>query len=358
LLRMRASKENLPLLLPPDPLVVVATSGGVLAGELAGQDIALPSWRRITIGELTAQDVHDMTRAYEWPPELGTRRVADVVYRFTGGHAAGTDLVLRTLRDTPARVEDLGNVLRRNDSKDPDALEKALRNRFTASLEPHGETEDRFSDHLVTLSAARNRTEAAVLRPLIDEPAGHVLMTSTTVWSAVDAHGRPALPSFVRYLGLHELVRRGLAEYEGDKPKWEDVFTRLRDHAEEQGDLAGRLHHGLLLGDSMGVAAELSELLHDIDDSAWLDLLDEVTLTPNLRPGDRLVQIASRGSQHAVVHQIVITLHELNDPRISRRAQLCRLYRQAEHDFSFIAGSSEELLQRSQHYRRLADRLC
>lgn len=353
LLRARASKENLPQALPPDPLVVVATSGGLLVGDLAGQDIALPSWRRIAIGELTSQDVHDMTRAYEWPPQLGTRRIADVVYRFTGGHAAGTDLVLRTLRDTPALVEDLGNVLRRNDSEDPDALEKSLLVRFAASLEPHGETGDRFSDHLVTLSAARNRAEAAALRPLIDEPAGHTIMTSSTVWSAADAHGRPALPSFVRYLGLRELVRR-----KDGTPRWEDVFTLLRNHAEEHSDRAGRLHHDVVLGDSVGAAAELSELLHDIDDTEWLSLLDQITTTPDLRSGDRLLQIMRRGNPDAVVHRIVTTLHELSDPRASRRAELCRRYRQLEHDFSQIAGSSEALLQRSQHYRRLADRLC
>ncbi|WP_433272010.1 hypothetical protein ACQPZF_14915 [Actinosynnema sp. CS-041913] len=347
LLRMRRSRANRspdPSATPTDPLVVVTTSGGRLAGDLPGRDEARPSWLAIDLGELTEQDVHDMARAHIWPPELGTRRVSDAVYRLTGGHAAATDLVLRALEAAPGLVDRVDEVLARPGTTASHTVEEELLGRIVKGLGPGGEV----GEHLVTLSAARHRAEAGKLRELLDEPPGLDLMMSTTLWSGRGPQGQPALPRFVRYLGLRALAARA------GGPDWTGMFTALRDQALEDGDHAGRLHHELALGNTALVADELTELLPDLPGEEWLALLDAITATPRLVADPHAVTAGGRD----LVRRLVDTLHAIGDPRLSERRSLCRRYLLAENDFRTLAGSSEAFLLRAQHYHRLADRLC
>ncbi len=342
LLRMRRSRANRAPDPPTDPIVVVTTSGGRLAGDLPGRDEARPSWLAIDLGELTEQDVHDMARAHIWPPELGTRRVADAVYRLTGGHAAATDLVLRTLESAPGLVDRVDEVLARPGPNASVSVEDDLLGRIVKGL---GSGDD-VGGHLVTLSAARHRAEAGKLRELLDDPPGLDLMATTTLWSG-RARDEPVIPKFVRYLGLRALAARR------DGPLWTEVFTVLRDQAVRDGDLAGRLHHELALGNLGPVAGELADLLPDLGDQEWLDLLDAVTATPRL-----VAPPPTAADGKDTVRRLVCTVHALGDPRVSERKALCRLYLLAENDLRTLAGSSEAFLLRAQHYRRLADRLC
>ncbi|MBB5960170.1 hypothetical protein FHS29_006793 [Saccharothrix tamanrassetensis] len=347
LLRMRRSRANRspdPSTTPVDPLVVVTTSGGRLAADLPGRDEARPSWLAIDLGELTEQDVHDMARAHIWPPELGTRRVADAVYRLTGGHAAATDLVLRALETAPGLVDRVDEVLGRPGTTASLTVEEELLGRIVKGLGPG----DDVGEHLVTLSAARDRTEAGKLRELLDHPPGLDLMMSTTLWSGRSPQGLPALPRFIRYLGLRALAARS------DGQDWVTVFTALRDQALADGDHAGRLHHELALGDTALVAAELGELLPDLADEEWLALLDGITATPRLVAEPQSAAVDGRD----LVRRLIGTLHALGDPRLSERKALCRRYLLAENDFRTLAGSSEAFLLRAQHYHRLAERLC
>ncbi|RKT56090.1 hypothetical protein [Saccharothrix australiensis] len=346
LLRMRRSRANRspdPLSTPTDPLVVVTTSDGRLAGDLPGRDEARPPWLSIDLGELTEQDVHDLARAHIWPPELGTRRVADAVHRLTGGHAAATDLVLSALEGAPGLVDRVDEVLARPGTTASRTVEEELLSRIIRGLGPG----DDVGEHLVTLSAARHRAEAGKLRELLDEPPGLDLMTSTTLWSG-RAREQAALPRFVRYLGLRALAARtgGL--------DWTTVFTMLRDQARADDDREGRLHHELALGHTGPVARELAALLPELGDERWLELVDGITATPRLSTAPGSSGVDGRD----VVGRLVTTLHALGDPRLSERRALCRRYLLAENDLRTLAGSSEAFLLRAQHYHRLAERLC
>jgi hypothetical protein len=323
----------------PYPLVVVAATGGQLAGDLPGHDEHRPSWLPVVLGGLTEEDVRDMALARLWPSHLGTSRVAEVTYRLTDGHAAATDAVLHALEAAHDLVDHVDDVLDRPGSAARQKLGEELLDRVVKGLGPR----DRVVMDLVTLSAARDRGEAARLANALGTSFGLELMTSTTLWSD------QTLPRFVRYLGLRALARRA----DDDGPGWVEVFTALRDDAARADDDTGRLHHELSLGRTAVVAEELTALLPVLGAGEWLERLDDITATPNLSRPLAVPAVEDRD----VVHRLLVTTHALKDPRLSARDALCNRYLNAENDLRSLAGSSEAFLLRAREYRRLADRL-
>nr|BFE51425.1 hypothetical protein GCM10017745_48520 [Saccharothrix mutabilis subsp. capreolus] len=320
--------------LPPDPLVLVTTSAGALSQDLPDVDAGHP-WLREVLGDLAEADVHDLARARLWPPDLGTRRVADVTYRLTSGHAEATIAVLNALEDDPTLIARVDEVFDRPVTSSRQPLGAHLLDKVATGLGPG----DHVADTLATLSAARNRGEATRLAKLLRLDPTLELMTSPSLWPD------QALPRFVRYLGLRRLAART----EGHR--WTDVFTALRDEAVRRGDVVGGLHHRLALGETAAVAAELAGLLPELGDTEWLHLLDSITATPALaRP-------LGTSKVDDPVHRLLVTGHALADPRLSDRAGLRNRYVIAGNDLRSLAGSSEAFVLRAQHYHKLAGRL-
>lgn len=365
---------------PPDPLTVVAASGGSLAASLAGQvpvhvrwqesrladltaeDIRRAgAWLPVVLGDLSVDDVRQMAIAMAggWPPWLGTRVVANAVHRLTGGHAAATELVLRDLREAPELIDDLDQILCRQARQAKRTVEQSLLDRVVAGLSPQERIDRHLREDLVTLSAARDREEAQELRPLLKTPmdAEPVLFTSTTLWSGTGPRGHPALTPFIRYLLL-----RILASRVGD-PRWQTVFTTLRDRV-GKADLSGWLHHNLALGNATTVAEELARLLPSCPGHEWLTLLDQTVATPDPRrhPPTTSEPPDGRKEHPEPVTRLITQLHALSDPRLSDRGVLRRSYLVIAHDYGTLADTSPDgltlFLRRAQHYQRLANALA
>ncbi|MEU4765623.1 hypothetical protein AB0H12_20435 [Actinosynnema sp. NPDC023794] len=320
--------------LPPDPLVVVTTSAGALSQDLPDVDAGHP-WLREVLGDLTEADVHDLARARLWPPDLGTRRVADVTHRLTGGHAEATVAVLDALEDDHGLIDRVDEIFDRPVKTSRKTLEAHLLDKVVTGMGAG----DHVAEDLATLSAARSRGEATRLAKLLRLDPTLELMASPSLWPD------QALPRFVRYLGLRRLAART----EGHR--WTDVFTALRDEAVRQGDVVGSLHHRLALGETAAVAAELTGLLPELGDTEWLELLDSITATP------ALAHPLGTPKVDDPVHRLLVTSHALSDSRLSERAGLRSRYVVAEKDLRSLAGSSEAFVLRAQHYHKLAGRL-
>lgn len=357
---------------PLDPVAVVATSGGALAERLPARGGArrrwseaelakvgaaelreAGAWLAVRVGALTEVDVRSMAKRHLWPPDVGTPRVADAVHRLTGGHAAGVELTMGVLHRNPKLLDDLDAVLR---SPAPDAgrdLGQHLFDRVAAGLATHGRS-DHLRRLLVTACAARDRDEAAALLAALRLPAEPALMTSANLWTHDGPRGAPALAPFTRLLGLRELAG------EAGLPGWDDVFATLCDLA--AGDEGGRLHHELALGGADAVAevaAELADRLPGAEAERWLDMLDQVTATPDPRtPPETGVGWPLSGDERDAVTHLVRTLRALADPRLGDRNALHELHMLAMHDYQRIAGPSRAFQRRAQEHRRLADRLA
>jgi hypothetical protein len=365
---------------PPDPLTVIAASGGALAASLSGQvpvyvrwqessldDLTAEdvrragAWLPIVLGELSVDDVRQMAMTYVWPPWLGTRVVANAVHRLTGGHAAAIKLVLGDLQDTPELIDDLDQILRRpapQAKRTDDSVEQSLLDRVVAGLSPHERIDRHLREDLITLSAARDREEAQELRPLLKTPvdAEPVLFTSTTLWSGTGPRRHPTLAPFIRYLLLRVLATRA------EDPQWQTVFTTLRDRLGKT-DLSGWLHHNLALGNTTTVAEKLARLLTTYPSRQWVTLLDQTVATPDPRrhPPTAGKRPDLWTEPPEPVTRLVVQLHALSDPRLSDRDALRRSYLLIAHDYNRLADTSPDgltlFLSRAQHYQQLANAL-
>jgi hypothetical protein len=370
---------------PADPIVVVTASSGALASDLAGpgtdtirREGSRPdggtvvnmrrawTWLPVRLGDFTEREVEAMAGNRMWPPELGTGTIGYLVYRLTGGHAAATSLVIRALDSDPSQIADLDKVLRNTRLTPPATLGQHLLDKIVAGLRSSGEVDRLLRDDLVTLSAARNATEAESLTGLLQAPNQELLLTSTTLWHAhrpalpplaQSPLAPPMLPPLVRYLSLRSLAARDKAT----GPTWDAVFGTLRDVAVAAGDedRAGRLHHQLALGDTASVVAELVELLPELRDHDWLALLDEITSTPDPRTVFTIGDTSPPSTKRVdVVARIVEGRRAASDPRLSDPAVLSDLYQRLGYDFGHLARSSRLFLKRAEYYHRLADRLA
>ncbi|HEX2298653.1 MAG TPA: hypothetical protein VHH34_09080, partial [Pseudonocardiaceae bacterium] len=372
LVRIRASRD--PRAGLSNPLVVITTSRGALTEDLPGQhgrriwddtrllemdaaDVqAAGSWLPIRLGCLDADDVLKLAKAQLWPADLGASRVADAVHRLTGGYPVATDLLLRALAGDPAGIEDLDATLRSPFGSDS-TLEDALFATIASGLTPRGRFDQDLLNLVVTIAAARDLAEAERLLTTLGAPVNPAVIASKTLWSSVGPRGGPALPVFVRDLGLRALARRP----EGHPQSWDSVFTVLRADAVQAGDEAGRLRHGLALGEHSAVVDALTAALPDMPDEHWLMLLDQVTAAydPRRRAPDVPARpvTAAPGPREAV-DRLVTTLRALSDPRLSAREALRGCYLLAENDCRVLAGSSLAFVLRAQHYQRLAEALA
>ncbi|MBV9314392.1 MAG: hypothetical protein JO100_11810 [Pseudonocardia sp.] len=362
----------------PDPVTVVVASGGSLAASLVGQVPAGARWQESQLADLTAEDVRrtgvwlsivvgglsvddvrQMAMAYEWPPSLGTRVVANAVHRLTSGHAAATKLVLRDLQAAPQLIDDMDRILRRQAPDAQRSIEQFLLDRIVAGLSLHQRVDPDLWQDLVTLSAARDRDEAQELRLSLRTPVevAPMLFASSTLWSGTGPRNRLALEPFIRYLLLRALANRV------EEPRWHDVFGTLLDRLSKS-DLGGRLHHNLALGNITMVAEELGRLLPNCPGKDWLTLLDQTVATPHPN-GDHSTsaQPLNTGIENSArVTRLVSQLHTIRDPCLSDRETLRRGYLLIVHDYDGLADTSPDgltlFLARSDRYRRLANELA
>lgn len=370
---------------PFDPVVVMASSGGRLAEDLArvstqpvrgegsriGRGI-LPTdqrygtWLSVQLADFTEEDVRTMAQQQMWPPTLGSGTVSRLTYRLTGGHAAATGLVLGAVESDPTQLGHLDQVLRDPSFTAPATMEQYLLEKIVGGLRPGGTRDKALRHDLVTLAAARDIDEAEALSELLEAPNQELLLTSSILWSGhrvslpplvPPSSSPPQLSPLVRYLGLRALAERT----EADGPTWATVFSTLRDHAAsgQEDDQAARLHHELALSGRNAVVAELISLLPELPDDEWLALLDQITATPNPQwHFEMQARTRPAPTGHAeVIDRLVEGQHAISDPQLSDPETLNHLYSRLRNDFRHLAGNSRMFLQRANYYDQLASAL-
>lgn len=342
---------------PPDPLLVVTTSGGLLAEELA--DEGLPAakvltesevddsftglWARIRSENLTSRDVVQLAKGHFWPDDLAASTVGKVVHRLSRGHPRSVDTLLRKLHDEPSLARDPANLLRNTENA---LLEPFVRG-FSA-----GESANRHHvQALITLSAALTKLEAQTLADLLPDPVGldSPLYSSSTLWTPPESP-QGQLPELVRYLGLRLLSART----DDHEASWHEVIGNLRDHAGGEGP---RLRHTLLLGDRAEVAEELLEALSDMATADWLVLFDLVTSDVN--PRERAPEstgTARRGSDEAHAFRLLGVVPAFDhDPCVTEPDTLQNLAAHAAQGLRQLSNRAQDpalLLRRAQRYER------
>lgn len=286
-----------------DPLTVIAASRGVLAGKQVPRGAAITPlsaasaadgvrrwWYPVRLPDLAVSDVSSMVSMLELT--AGTRRsgLTAAVYRFTGGHpmavCALTDAITATmvtslpdLLDGPAPRSEHGT----SEHGRPRSLADHLLSELLHEL-PAEAVED-----LVTCAAARDKVAALLLDAeselLSQRRSDDPDFFGATMWADIpapeqSAAGNPVLHPVLRRL----LLRRLAARPDGHPASWAAVHGWLRDRTLAAGDEVGALYHGLALGDVELVSRHLAQALRDRDATAWLDLLEAVTVAPNALP--------------------------------------------------------------------------
>jgi hypothetical protein len=365
---------------PPDPLTVIAAGGEIGALRLPdgppGQAFADPEgsddareWLRVSLDGLTRSDVTHMFR--EPPRHAGNLGLAEavvthVVCRLTAGHALATQLVLEKLRLAPALAEDLGRLLGKPGLGPKDRIGQVILNRLVAGLSSRRTMLASYREDLVTLAAARNREEALSLSDRLTSRRAERVLLTETLWAHSTVDGTPGMVPVARYLLLRELAERDADPAGRGGSGWSAVFSQLLKSAEEQDDLAGRLHHALALGQVTTVTAELAGRLGDPALPSWLNLLDAVVATPGLGRRAELppAEPASSGLAGVVeqpgesVLGLVAALCRLADPAESNPQELHKLYSAASNHYLDISAyrKAEQTLidQRAKYYGELA----
>ncbi|MGM1062514.1 hypothetical protein [Saccharothrix sp. Mg75] len=341
-----------------DPLTLVTTSGGTLAGELAGE---LPPpvvveeenaataplsgmWLRVSFGDLRPDNVVQLAKNHLWPDHLAARSVAAVVHRLTRGHAESTAHVLRRLHDEPQLIGDLDRLLRRDG---PTAGVPMHRHLLRPFVRGHRGRPGDLLDALVTLSAAHDRLEAQELADLLPEPItlDSPLFTHPTLWTGPAPEDR--LHPLVRYLGLRALA---------DTPdRWAELFGRLRARARDE---TAELRHARLLGERGAVAARLVELLPVLPTDEWLARFDVITEEPDPRERDldvvRGVNLPKTPEGHAyrLLGAVPAVDHDPCWTEEDAVSTLCVTVAQAFRQLSEPARDSAPLLERARDYDR------
>ncbi|MEU7856477.1 hypothetical protein [Nonomuraea sp. NPDC049141] len=362
---------------PRDPLTVITASGGYTLADAVGLSGRAAQWPESALTRLSADDLDKSgpwlrvllegitTDAIEhiveadltwWPSSLGTGTITSAVRRLTGGHAEATDLVLARLRDDPELIDDLGRVLSERLPDLEQTMDAYLINKITVDLSPRRRLDEHLRGALITLAGARDNDEAQCLTPLLHntvqgEP---ILLVSPSLWPISSAEEGPwAMAPFVRFLLLRELAARP----DSHQACWTRVFERLRDHTPDQ-DIRGRLHHELALGNRETVVAELLSLLDKVSGIEWLDCLDRIVATPDLRPRPASAHVTTE-PRCAAVSQLVTALRQLADPLLSDRG-LCRgRYIIAAEECRRLSDVDPlSFLKRAQSYQKLADALA
>lgn len=262
-----------------DPLTVIAASSGVLATALAGQvpppalwsDAPVPgppgTWARLRVPDLRFYQVETLAKDVD---PIRARTIGASVFRLTGGHPGATALLFARIKEQPELATDLDALLRSPGPEQGTTVQQYLLRVFARGLSAHKHLNDGVLDALITVSAARTKSEALDLVSLL--PAGiganSILFTSTSLWVSDGSEER--LPPLLRQLGLRELRGR-------DDPGtgWDRVFRKLHDTV-DTADHAGKLLYSRLLHGRAAIVDKLGELLSQLPAQQWLAVFDEV----------------------------------------------------------------------------------
>ncbi|MEV5748316.1 hypothetical protein AB0L00_10895 [Actinoallomurus sp. NPDC052308] len=274
-----------------DPLTFVATSRGLLTTRVARniRPYARPDnagrtdrrrrgpaarwWYPIVLPDLDEGQVTTMVTGLGLQA-ANDRRIATMIYQFTGGHPGGTRRLLWAIADEPDGPYDVRDLL---DRPDPSGT-GTVGERLTADLLGH--RTQRELDKLLIAAAARHQDDAdrlTVPRGLLDSDAETV--HTPDLWGG----GDPPEPAVLEPVLRRVLLRR-LATADG-AADWSTVHQRLRVAAQAEKDEAGELYHALALGDVPLVTRRLADRLAGLDGESWLELLDAVVAAPRRTSG-------------------------------------------------------------------------
>ena len=211
---------------PPDPLTVVATSGGPLiralenvapfaprltaaapvpaTGPTAG---GTPRWVSVALPALSRTETQSLV-GLSWPADIPVDHVVDAVHRVAAGHPTATVAVLDHLRGAEhvrASIDRPGGLV--TPTTERDLLVRMVRGLCS--------TDPQALESLTTLAAARNPADAELLlqrppgEPALLPPAVGRLLDVPALWTANDDLDRPAPAAFLRHLLLRRLAERG-----------------------------------------------------------------------------------------------------------------------------------------------------
>jgi hypothetical protein len=389
----------------PDPLTVVACGSDIRSIGRAGakpqrtvEDLTVSDfgrtavWLRIGLADLSPLDVHEMITEHLREAEgLDSAVVEHMVYRLTGGHALATEHVLTKLELDPPLIDDMNKLLAGPGPEGAGSLEHYLLQKIILSLSSRRRNIPLFWGDLAITSAARYRDEAGYLTTLFKTaPDDKRALLSDSLWSHERPDGRLGMVPTVRYLLLRELARRGWwdnafgllcgPEEQDSDPEKDEAPAGPADPAaapvvaaESKDQLAGCLHRDLALGEVADVVGELTGQLTasakkmDIAAAAgWLELLDAVVATPDLRDAAhgqspaRLSrqQAATQNQPTASVLGLATGLWRVADPCAYSRELLREHYMAISHHYGqlvdHLPAGAILMLDRAKHYRDLA----
>jgi hypothetical protein len=374
---IKARQELSPPGARPDPLAVIACGGETgalgleqkpprrLSASRAEGDGITSILLRVGLDGLSQQDVGRFMKDYPWSPrfiEPASHVVEHLVYRLTAGHCLATKLVLQALQLDPHQAKDLDKLL--GEPREDGGVSERMLQTIVAGLNTRRVLLKPLRDDLVTISAARHKGEAVLLRDLLTSAEDERVLLTETLWSHFTADGHLAMVPAVRHLLLRELAARAPDE-RGNKPGWNIVFKLLREHAEA--DYAGRLHSTLALGGAISVAAELTGRLQDPE---WLTLLDALVVTFHPRqllrrpgewpPDDAAGRLSgSADPPDPAVLSLLTSLQRASDPCADDPPGLHSLYLNISRQYSRVADHSPPqwllMLERAEYYRSLAE---
>jgi hypothetical protein len=318
-----------------DPLTVVATSAGSVAGHVA-PDGEIPFAdeagyedylvRRqgddeqgsypVALRDLTLDEINEMVTDLS-DPRLGTRRgIATMVYRFTHGHPATTAAVVNAIGNHAGDTTSLARLLESRWRGPVNEASVTVGERLLNGL-----LDSKDLASLEVCSAARDLEQGDELARsgLIPQVRGDNGLVPRELRLQESSTGRVVMLPVLRHLLL-----RGLA---ATPERWTAVHTWLRDNGRE----ADRSYHALALRDVGAVVQGLTGLLGD--SRAWLAELDSVTVAPSDLGTDESdpVQIlatagyaGSTDERAETTARLVAALWTANDPlSAASRSDLC-----------------------------------
>lgn len=354
----------------PDPLTIVAASSGALVDELAGlvpvpavwsapfdaaaRSLVGPRWVRVRLPELSESDVRLMAKDVDL---YQSEHIGHIVYRLTRGHPAATDLVLRLIKEEPGQLGNLDALLRGPGPEPGVSVEQHLLRIFGRGLSARKLVRRELATALVTVSAARHKSEALGLVGLLPPGVEHdsVLFKSRSLWTADTPGGELRLPALLRLLGLRALAARTRSD---QGPGLQRVLGELLAQVAAD-DRAGRLAHVRLLNGPAAVVDELTALLPELS-ARWLTLFDAVVELPDpARRDGALVDSSARArtpSAHigALVALVPAFESDIATP-VELKAELCRRIAHSYEQLAEHVTADGPFLLRANRYRRLAD---